>query len=336
MRRVIPSRRARSSLLRSFISSQLSPIPIPCHCCYATSTLPFLNPRLLEVQPPINNSVAGPSHNPPSLAREHKAEHALAEAAHRLKSPHQLRLFFVYLLVNDYVKSPYTTWQTYQDIFSQDFILECDNINVGVNKALHTISRLLEEHGKSLGMYGLPDPNFHSPEVEEELKTWSSNPELLAARAGKAVAKLNAEQYKIYTQIMDAVLHNRPLCAFVDGKAGRGKTFLVTTICNKLRSMNRIVLPTATSGFAAQLYPGGRTTHSTFRVPITNEVKKDKKDNGSEGFLDVFSEDGIKFVEVLPEEVVDGSGNAEEFQMVSEDTLEELISPIEASDPRGS
>ncbi|KAI0743845.1 DNA helicase Pif1 like protein, partial [Daedaleopsis nitida] len=77
---------------------------------------------------------------------------------------------------------------------------------------------------------------------------------------------LNAEQYGIYQEIMDAVSHRRPLCAFVDGKAGRGKTFLVNTICNKLRAEGHIVLPTATSAFAAQLYPGGKTTHSVFKV----------------------------------------------------------------------
>ncbi|KAI0661178.1 DNA helicase Pif1 like protein, partial [Cubamyces menziesii] len=81
-------------------------------------------------------------------------------------------------------------------------------------------------------------------------------------------SKLNAEQYQIYTEIMDAVTHRRPLCAFVDGKAGRGKTFLVNTICNKLRSAGHVVLPTATSAFAAQLYPGGKTTHSVFKVRV--------------------------------------------------------------------
>ncbi|KAH9847639.1 DNA helicase Pif1 like protein, partial [Lenzites betulinus] len=79
-------------------------------------------------------------------------------------------------------------------------------------------------------------------------------------------SKLNSEQYQIYTEIMDAVAHRRPFRAFVDGKAGRGKTFLVNAICNELRSAGRIVLPTATSAFAAQLYPGGKTTHSVFKV----------------------------------------------------------------------
>ena len=53
---------------------------------------------------------------------------------------------------------------------------------------------------------------------------------------------------------------------FIDGKAGCGKTFLVNTLCAWVRAVGRIALPTATSAFAAQLYPGGHTTHSTFGV----------------------------------------------------------------------
>lgn len=194
-----------------------------------------------------------------------KADLALRDAVQMLKTPRQLRMFFVHLLVNECVRSPLTTWETFRDAFAQDYIQESENVNVGVNQALEEIGRSLEEHGKSLGVYGLPEPSFHSREVELELEHWR-NRELLAARATKAAAKLNAEQYEIYSDILQAVEEERPLCAFVDGKAGRGKTFLVHSICNKLRSEGRIVLATATSGFAAQLYPGGRTTHSTFKV----------------------------------------------------------------------
>jgi predicted ATPase len=63
-------------------------------------------------------------------------------------------------------------------------------------------------------------------------------------------------------------MNNTPLCLFVDGKAGRGKTMLVNTLCDKIRSLGKIVIPTATAAFAAQLYPGGRTTHSAFKVSI--------------------------------------------------------------------
>ncbi|KAJ6538259.1 hypothetical protein DFH09DRAFT_895923, partial [Mycena vulgaris] len=57
------------------------------------------------------------------------------------------------------------------------------------------------------------------------------------------------------------------LCVFIDGKAGRGKTTLVNALCDnlKLRSIGRIVIPTGTAAFAAQLYPSGRTPQSAFK-----------------------------------------------------------------------
>ncbi|KAJ7924767.1 hypothetical protein B0H13DRAFT_1601354 [Mycena leptocephala] len=37
----------------------------------------------------------------------------------------------------------------------------------------------------------------------------------------------NQGQLSIYTEILAAVLEIRPLCAFIDGKTGRGKTRLL-------------------------------------------------------------------------------------------------------------
>ena len=79
---------------------------------------------------------------------------------------------------------------------------------------------------------------------------------------------MTLEQRDIFDQVIHASLNYEPFLAFIDGKAGREKTFLVNAICDKLRSVSRIVLPTATAAFAAQLYPGGRTTHSMFKVSV--------------------------------------------------------------------
>ena len=59
---------------------------------------------------------------------------------------------------------------------------------------------------------------------------------------------------------------NQQILIFIDGRAGRGKTFLINALCYYLHSRSLIVLATATSAFAAQLHPGGRTTHSTYKV----------------------------------------------------------------------
>ncbi|GMF19156.1 unnamed protein product [Phytophthora lilii] len=56
--------------------------------------------------------------------------------------------------------------------------------------------------------------------------------------------------------------------SFVDGPGGTGKSFLLEAILASIRRTGRIALAVAGSGIAAQLLPGGRTAHSTFRLPL--------------------------------------------------------------------
>ncbi|XP_074352694.1 uncharacterized protein LOC141691840 [Apium graveolens] len=55
---------------------------------------------------------------------------------------------------------------------------------------------------------------------------------------------------------------------FVYGSGGCGKTFLWQTLCCRLGSEHKIVLPIASYGIAAMLLPGGRTAHSRFHIPL--------------------------------------------------------------------
>jgi len=176
-------------------------------------------------------------------------------------------LLFVHLLVNECVSTPKQTWDQFHEEFAKDFTLRySNNLQVGINHALRELALTLEEHGKTLDDYGLPQSQIYSHEVEHELIRWSSNSDALATRANLAYSHLNAEQKQIFDDIMYAVQHKLPLRMFIDGKAGRGKTYLVQTLCDRLRSIPLIVLPTATSAFAAHHYQGGRTTHSAFKV----------------------------------------------------------------------
>ena len=60
----------------------------------------------------------------------------------------------------------------------------------------------------------------------------------------------------------------RVACYFLDAPDGTGKTFLINLILAKLQSEGKIVLATASSGIAATLLTGGRTLHSTFKIPL--------------------------------------------------------------------
>ncbi len=55
---------------------------------------------------------------------------------------------------------------------------------------------------------------------------------------------------------------------FVDGPGGTGKTFLHNALIDKLNLDGMIVVAVESSGIASLLLNGGRTAHSTFKIPI--------------------------------------------------------------------
>jgi len=94
------------------------------------------------------------------------------------------------------------------------------------------------------------------------------------------MGQLNEEQVASFQAIVNAVeSHEQELpqqayqsTFFLHGPAGTGKTFLYNCLCSHLRAQGKIVLCVASSGIAAQLLPGGRTAHSRFKIPLSNDI----------------------------------------------------------------
>jgi len=82
------------------------------------------------------------------------------------------------------------------------------------------------------------------------------------------LAQLNSDQQHAYTTIPHSINSGFKSLYFVQGQAGTGKTFLYKVLCSYFRSKERIVLCVASSGIAALLLPGHRTSHSRFKIPI--------------------------------------------------------------------
>jgi len=76
------------------------------------------------------------------------------------------------------------------------------------------------------------------------------------------------EQKNIFEKVNEAVMKNNGGMFFLYGYGGTGKTFMWSTLSSALRSKGQIVLTVASSGITSLLLPGGRTTHSKFRIPI--------------------------------------------------------------------
>ena len=200
------------------------------------------------------------------FAMESEAQAAIQEGIEKLLTPHQLRNLFVWMLLDGQVLAPIDLWSQFQDNFSQDYILRYGSVAEACNHTLSDLSQRLEEHGKSLDDFGLPVPTEHSSEVIHELNKWSTEQHALATRARMKINQMNYEQQSFFEDLMNAIDNNVPFTPFIAGGAGRGKSFAIEAALDLLRSKGLIAIATATSAFAAQIYPGGKTAHSLFKV----------------------------------------------------------------------
>lgn len=131
-------------------------------------------------------------------------------------------------------------------------------------------------NGKSLNNFDcMPKPvmsdvsQFENRLLEDEL---NYDKEELAALHLSLLNSLTDEQRAIYDEIVNYVMLDSGGFYFLYGYGGTGKTFIWNTLSAAIRSQGYIVLNVASSGITSLLLPGGKTTHSTFCIPlVTNE-----------------------------------------------------------------
>ena len=94
----------------------------------------------------------------------------------------------------------------------------------------------------------------------------------LAQKVNDTVPLFTREQSTIYESVMEAVRNKRPLYVFIDARGGCGKTFLLNSILDAVRSSEVggcVALAMATTGIAANLLHLGRTFHSRMKAPLS-------------------------------------------------------------------
>ncbi|KAK9053704.1 hypothetical protein SSX86_024778 [Deinandra increscens subsp. villosa] len=86
---------------------------------------------------------------------------------------------------------------------------------------------------------------------------------------------LNADKKFGYDEIINHVNKDLPGVFFIDGPGGTGKTVVYKSLLAEVRSRGLIALATTSSGVAANNLPGGRTTHSRFKIQAVNRTLQD-------------------------------------------------------------
>ena len=82
------------------------------------------------------------------------------------------------------------------------------------------------------------------------------------------MAQFNDAWRKVYDSVMESVNNNDGKIFFLHSAGSCGKTFVCNTIATAVRAQEKIVLCVASLGIASLLLEGGRTAHSTFKIPL--------------------------------------------------------------------
>ena len=213
------------------------------------------------------------------LEDDNEWRQCLQEAAH-MASGHQLRNLFVTILRDCSPSDPLALWLEFRVHICDDLRHALHSRNIVrdpteeqvFDYGLYLIDEILHGSNKSLRDWPtMPLPqNDWAAAVGNRLiaEQRSYNIDEQAQLATQRIQTLNAAQRSSFDAIVDAVESQSGQTFFLHGPGGTGKTYVYNTLCYFLRGQGKIVLCVASSGIASLLLMGGRTSHSTFKIPI--------------------------------------------------------------------
>lgn len=169
---------------------------------------------------------------------------------------------------------PLKLWTTFEEDLSEDIRhANQDATDDQVrNNVLIVLADKLATHNKTLKDFTLPEPDRHNdlprPEEKEVNEALDYDADDLKETLRTDLPKLTSEQKEIFDHVTNWDGEGAAPLIFVDAPGGTGKTFLLKVLIAYFRSQKKVVLPLASTGLASLLLPGGRTVHSTFKVPL--------------------------------------------------------------------
>ncbi|GFU97335.1 ATP-dependent DNA helicase [Trichonephila clavipes] len=191
-----------------------------------------------------------------------------------------MRTLFAIILTTCFPSNPKDLWEKYKNYMSEDILhrLRAANQNPDIqftpnvyNEALIFIVDIcLTIANKGLVQLGMtasnrPANNLFDRDFQRETHYDSDE---LRTFVRTNLPQLILEQRIAYDRIMRAITEQSGGLFFIDAPGGTGKTFFLSLILATIRSQNNIALAIASSGIAATLLDGGRTTHSALKLPL--------------------------------------------------------------------
>ncbi|KAL0882000.1 hypothetical protein ABMA27_001749 [Loxostege sticticalis] len=134
------------------------------------------------------------------------------------------------------------------------------------------LGRVYTVHPNNSECYYLRLLLLTSPRINRECAEETNYSETAMAFINDNLHKLTYEQKVIYEKNIRSVEMQLGEIFFLDAPGGTGKTFLTSNLLAEVRRHGKIALAVASSGIAATLLPGGKTAHTTFKIPIDVDI----------------------------------------------------------------
>ncbi|CUS06638.1 unnamed protein product [Tuber aestivum] len=154
-----------------------------------------------------------------------------------------------------------------------DYLDQFRSAELTTDFALSDLERYLNSQGSKLADFGLPQPEQHTSLLQLEQASSSSQYTYLTSKYQEDELSLSNEQLDIYHTILESFytpsVERRQTCFFIEGKAGCGKSYTANVLVNRLRSEGYIVLVVGSTALSVTQYDRGRTAHSAFGIPVT-------------------------------------------------------------------
>ena len=149
--------------------------------------------------------------------------------------------------------------------------------SIAENSALCDIEIMLSEEDKSLKYFGLPLAEMHMEKFIQNcrvdkyiLEGEDLSPDKAKLYFEANFSKLNKDQRKVFEYIKNLIEQGNEdgKLIFLDAPSGTGKTFTLNVLVSWIIMKGKEVATSASSGIAATLLYGGRTSHNRFKLPF--------------------------------------------------------------------
>ncbi|KAE8233648.1 hypothetical protein CF326_g1310 [Tilletia indica] len=212
------------------------------------------------------------------FAGTNEASQTMQEAVSVFSTPQQLRFLYCLLVVDGALAL--SLWDEFKITMSRDFLpraLDREPSDAEQEDAcavaLRAVGRIFASMGKMASEYGLEVVIVQGAEATVDRNFFANRAEDLRQSAARARLRFTDTQRRLYEELMGAVISpNENKLHLIQGRAGRGKTFVVQAVIDQLRASERVLAVTGATGLAASAFARGATVHKMFYIPVVDDL----------------------------------------------------------------